>query len=184
VSVAVCATVVSTVHSPLLGTTALPVNSVEPSSSASRAQRQKYLAARIFLLLVLVIPAQSHLESARWWWSPTIVAALGMTPEQSMAVEMLCEDGLPARMRAREQFAVLEEQIRDVDRWAKSDDEFYSVTADLTRKLADVRTIECDLRRKMLDSTSQVLAPEQRQRLAGLIRQRRVMESTCPTGGR
>ena len=60
-----------------------------------------------------------------------------------MAVEMLYEDGLPARMRAREQFAALEEQIRDVDRWAKSDDEFYAVTGDLTRQLGEARSTEC-----------------------------------------
>jgi hypothetical protein len=138
-----------------------------------------YLAARLFLFLVFVIPAQPHLESARWWWSPPIVALLGMTPEQSIAVEMVYEDGLPARMRASERSAALEDQIRDVDRWASSDDEFYSVTADLTRKLGEARTIECDLRRQTLNSTNRALTPDQRQRLAGLIRRKRVMESTC-----
>ena len=97
-----------------------------------------------------------------------------------MAVEMVYEDGLPTRTRASEQSAALEDQIRDVDRWATSDDEFYSVTADLTRKLGAARIIECDLRRQMLDSTNRALTPDQRQKLAGLIRRKRVMESTCP----
>jgi len=54
-----------------------------------------------------VIGAQPQLDRARWWWSPTVAPFLGLTPEQSMIIERVYNDGLPAQMRAGAEIASL-----------------------------------------------------------------------------
>jgi hypothetical protein len=126
---------------------------------------------------VVVVSDQAHLEHDRWWRSPRVVALLQLTPEQSMAVEQLYEEGLPARNRAAEEVTYLDEELTYSKQWNGSDDELRR----LTEELATARVAECDLRLEMLERIIAPLSARQREQLTGLVRQNRVMESTCST---
>jgi hypothetical protein len=132
--------------------------------------------ARVVLFaLVVVVCDQARLEPDRWWRSSRDVALLGLTPEQSMAVERVYEDGLIARNRAGEEVIYLDEQLKYLRQWNGSDEELRR----LTRELANARAAECELFRQMLQRISEPLSARQREELARLVRQQRVMESTC-----
>jgi Spy/CpxP family protein refolding chaperone len=156
----------------------IPPSFATPLSGTSRPQkgwRIYFPPARIFLFLVIVIAAQPHLEPARWWWSPTIAPLLGLTPEQSTRIERLYQDGLPRQMRTVQEIAYLVEQITELNGSDTSHDEVIA----LAKQLAQARSVECQIRSRMLDLTGRALRPGQREKLARLIRQKRVMESTC-----
>jgi hypothetical protein len=135
--------------------------------------------ARGLVLAAVVVLDQARLEHDRWWRSPRVVALLRLAPEQSMAVEQLYEEGLPARNHAAENVIYLEEELKYSKQWNGSDDELRR----LTEELARARVAECELRLQMLERIIEPLAPPQREQLAGLVRQNRVMESTCSTIG-
>ena len=131
------------------------------------------------MLAALVVWDQARLEPDRWWWSPRVVAFLGVTPEQSMAVERLYEQGATTRNRAAEEVNYLDEELKYSKQWNGSDDELRR----LTEELARARAAECELRRQMLERIIEPLSARQREQLTGLVRQNRVMESTCPIVG-
>ena len=120
----------------------------------------------------VLVSAPARLEPARWWWSPSIVSALAVTPEQSRAIERLYEDGLPARRSATEDVIGLTEKVaRHLRDWAY-DDELLK----LTGQLVTARRDECDLRRRLLVLSAGPLSHGQREKLMQLIRDRQVAE--------
>lgn len=94
-----------------------------------------------------------------------------------MAVEQLYGEGLPARNRAAEEVNYLDEELKYSKQWNGSDDELRR----LTEELARARVAECELRLQMLQRIIEPLSVRQREQLTGLVRQNRIMESTCPT---
>jgi hypothetical protein len=124
-----------------------------------------------------MVSDQARLEHDRWWRAPRVVALLQLTREQVMAVEQLYEADLPTRNRAGEEVTYLDEELKYSKQWNGSDEELLR----LTQELARARVAECALRLQMLERIIEPLSAGQREQLTDLVRQNRVMESTCPT---
>ena len=129
------------------------------------ARRGIFILARGFVLAVVVAGTQVHLASARWWWSPTVVSALGITPEQSVAIERLSEDNLPARVHAGEEVIDLTARVGTLIRSDVYDDELLR----LTEQLLKAYSVQWELHRQMLAPTTRALSPQQREKLTRLI---------------
>ena len=121
------------------------------------------------------VPARvrpARLEPVRWWWSPPIVSALAVTPEQSSTIERLYEAGLPARRSASEDVISLTEKVARRLRDGAYDAELLK----LTSQLVNARWDDCEQRRQSLVLSAEPLSQDQRERLMQLIRNRRVAE--------
>src|SRR4029077_9604536 len=96
-----------------------------------KVRLQISLLAHGFLLLLLLAATQVHLRSVRWWWSPTVVAAIGIPPEQSAAIEGVYEDSLPAQQHASEDVIDATARVADLIRAQVFDDELLRLTEKL-----------------------------------------------------
>ena len=121
---------------------------------------------------MIVAFTQAHLVSARWWSSPTVVSALGITPDQSVTIERLSEDRLPARRNAGEEVIGLTARVAELIRADVYDDQLLHVTEQLLK----ARSVQWELHRQMLERTARALSPQQRKTLTRLVAERRVME--------
>lgn len=125
-----------------------------------------------FLCLALVAAAETRLDCARWWCSPSIISALTLTQEQSAAIEQLYEDSLPTRQQTSESVMRLTVHASDLIYQRAYDGELLQTTGELAR----VRAEEADIRRRALERTERVLTQGQRLRLAQLLALDRLME--------
>jgi Spy/CpxP family protein refolding chaperone len=124
------------------------------------------------LVFVLVLAGtEARLECVRWWSSPTVVSALGLTAEQTVAIERLYQDSLPARRHASEELCGLTGQIASRIEAGEYDDE----SLHLTERLAKAQSAQRDARRQMLELAARALSPEQRETLSRLVGEKRVM---------
>ena len=67
---------------------------------APRRRRQLVTARRLthrLVIALLVIGGQAPLDSVRWWRSPRVTSALGLTAEQSLAIDHIYQQTLPLR---------------------------------------------------------------------------------------
>jgi hypothetical protein len=117
------------------------------------------------LCFALVAAAEARLDCARWWCSPSIIAALMLTQEQSAAIEQLYQDSLPTRRQTSEQVMRLTVHASDLIYQRVFDDELLQTTSELVR----VRAEEADIRRRALEHTERVLTQGQRLHLAQLL---------------
>jgi hypothetical protein len=123
-------------------------------------------------VVYLLVCMPARLEPARWWWSPPIVSALAVTPEQSSTIEQLYEEGLSARRSASENVIVLTEKVEKRLRDGLYDDELLK----LTSQLVSARGHDCEQRRQLLVLSARPLSEDQREKLTRLIRDRGVAE--------
>ena len=135
-------------------------------------RRRIFIFTRGVVLVTIIAGTQVPLESVRWWLSPAFVSAIGITPQQSRAIEQLYEDGLPAQRQAGEDVVALTARVARLVRFGAYDDELLHLTGELVK----ARSTQCELRRQMLRRSDRPLSPPQRQRLARFIAERRVME--------
>lgn len=131
----------------------------------------------IFLRGVVVVTviagSQAHLEPLRWWSSPKVVSAIGITPQQAIAIERLYEDSLPAWRHAGEDVVNLTGRVARLVRAGKyHDDALLRLTSELVR----ARSVQYELHRHMLERTALPLWPEQRARLVRIMAEKRVLE--------
>ena len=101
-----------------------------------------------------------------------VESAIGITSQQSTAIEQLYEDSLPAQRHAGENVVELTAQVATRVRLGEYDDELLRLTAELVK----ARWIQCELRRQMLERASGPLSPQQRTKLARFIAEKGVME--------
>jgi Spy/CpxP family protein refolding chaperone len=127
---------------------------------------------RLFLSLALVAAAQTRLDSARWWCSPTVVSALTITQEQATTIERLYNDSLPVQRQTSERIMGLTVRVSDLIHRGIFDNELLQATAEL----AGVHAEEADIRRRMLQNSERVLTQEQRAHLARLLALNGLME--------
>ena len=136
-----------------------------------RPRRISFLAQGLLLLLILA-GTQEHLQSIRWWWSPTVVAALGITSEQAAAIERAYEDSLPAQRHASEEVIDATARVADLIRAQVYDDQLLH----LTERLAQAHSTQSELHRKLLERAARALTPEQRRMLGRLDARKRVVD--------
>ena len=70
---------------------------VPASSVARRRQRRR---VTLFAAAILIVAAQPHIETVRWWRSARTASALQLTPEEQNAIDRLYERALPEHCRA------------------------------------------------------------------------------------
>lgn len=141
----------------------------------SRNSRRRRLAIfwRGVVVVTIVAGSQVRLEPVRWWSSPRVVSAIGITPQQAVAIERLYEDSLPAWRNAGEDVVDLTERVARLVRAGRYDDEGL---LHLTGALVQARSVQYQLHRQMLERTARPLWPEQRATLARFMAEQRTPE--------
>lgn len=139
--------------------------------SLNSLRRRLDVLTRGVVLVTIVAATEARLEPVRWWSSPRVVSAIGITPQQAVAIERLYEDSLPAWRNAGEDVVNLTERVARLVRAGKYHDE---PLLHLTSELVQARSIQCELHRQMLERTTRPLWPEQRTRLARFMAQKGV----------
>jgi hypothetical protein len=124
---------------------------------------KRALRGLVFILVLAI--TEARLECLNWWWSPSVVSALRLTATQSMAIERLYQDSLPAQQHASEEVFGLTGQIAHRIDAGDYDDE----SLHLTERLAKAQSTECEVRRHMLELAAHALSLEQRERLSRLL---------------
>jgi len=125
----------------------------------TKSQHMTALAVRAFVIFLVLAYTQAMLESDRWWSSPSIVSALGISSEQSATIEQLYEQSLEARRHASEEVMELTGQITELILARVFDEQLLH----LTEKLTKARYDQGELSRRMFDLAAQTLTPEQRE---------------------
>jgi Spy/CpxP family protein refolding chaperone len=143
-----------------------------PTSNRTSLRSLTFLLAQTVVVLVIFASTQVHLQSVRWWWSPTVVAVLRITPEQSAAIERAYEDSLPAQRHASEDVIDTTGRVVDLIRAAVYDDQLLH----MTEKLVNAYSSQDEVQQKMRERAAHALTLEQRQKLIRLIAQKRVLE--------
>jgi Spy/CpxP family protein refolding chaperone len=122
---------------------------------------------------------QGHQPPKKWWIEPAFRAELGITDQQSAAIEAIWQKGLPDRTAARDQFekldAVLSKMILD------GADEA-AVTAQLDR-VEVARSDANKARVLMLYRMNKVLTQEQRAKLDAKVKAMREQRDGGRRGG-
>jgi len=125
------------------------------------------------VLVTIVAATEARLEPVRWWSSPRVATAIGITPPQAIAIEWLYQESLPAWQRAGEDVVDLTGRVATLLHFGEYDrDELLRLTGALVK----ARSVQCDLRRQMLERTTRPLSSQQRTRLARFIPEERVMK--------
>ena len=125
------------------------------------------------VLVTIVASTQARLEPVRWWSSPRVVSAIGLTPQQAIAIKWLYEDSLPAWRHASEDIVNLTGRIARLRRFGEYDED---ELLHLTGALVKARSVQCELYRQMLERTAGPLSPRQRASLARFIDGKGAME--------
>jgi hypothetical protein len=122
-------------------------------------------ALRALVFVLVLAGTEARLGCLNWWWSPSVVSALRLTATQSMAIERLYQDSLPAQQHASEEVFGLTGQIAHrIDAGDYVDESLH-----LTERLAKAQSTEREVRRHMLELADRALSPEQRERLSRLV---------------
>ena len=141
--------------------------------SLNSHRRRIAVLTRGIVLVTIVAATEARLEPVRWWSSPRVVSAIGITPPQAIAIEWLYEESLPAWQRAGEDVVDLTGRVARLLHFGEYDkDELLRLTGALVK----ARSVQCDLRRQMLERTARPLTSQQRERLARFISEERVMD--------
>jgi len=90
----------------------------------------------------------------------------------SIAIERLYEDSLPAQRHAGEEVVALTARVDTLIRFGLYNDELLHLTGELVK----ARSVQCELRRQMLERTARPLSPQQREKLTRFIAEKRVMD--------
>jgi len=109
-----------------------------------------------------------------------VVSALGVTPQQSTAIEPVYRTRLHAARRASAATIGTTEQVAARFRDGAYDDELLDVTS----QLVSARREQCERRREMLTLSAAALSPDQREALLRMIQARRIMECGDPSRSR
>lgn len=127
---------------------------------------------RLALTAILLILAEAQLAPVRWWQSPRVVRALGLTSIQSDALDRVYQQSVPAGQTASLQVMQLTERIVEALRDRRYDDELLRTTAALVR----ARDEECELRRRALGRAVAALQPGQQRELSRLLAAREIID--------
>jgi hypothetical protein len=119
-----------------------------------------------------LILAEAQLAPVRWWQSPRVVRALGLTSIQSDALDRVYQQSVPAGQTASLQVMQLTERIVEALRDRRYDDELLRTTAALVR----ARDEECELRRRALGRAVAALQPGQQRELSRLLAAREIID--------
>jgi len=146
-----------------------------PPTDVSLASLRRRIAVltRGVVLVTIVLGTEARLEPVRWWSSPRVVSAIGITPPQAIAIGWLYEESLPAWQRAGEDVVDLTGRVARLLHFGEYDED---ELLRLTGALVKARLVQCDLRRQMLEHTARPLSSQQRERLARFISEERVVD--------
>jgi hypothetical protein len=139
--------------------------------SATRSRPTSFLSHGLLMILILA-GAQVRLQPVRWWRSSTVVAALGITPEQATAIERAYEDSLPAQQHSSEEVIDATAPVAEQVRAQLFDEQLLR----LTERLARAGSTQSELHWKLLERAAGALTPEQRRKLARVAAEDRAME--------
>ena len=149
-----------------------PPLSSDPIPHRTSLRPPMFLLAQSVVVLLIFASTQVRLQSVRWWWSPTVVAVLGITPEQSAAIERSYENSLPAQRHASEEVIDTTGRIVDLIRAQVYDEQLLH----MTEKLVNAYSSQDEVQQKMREGAAHALTREQRQKLIRLIAQKLVLE--------
>jgi len=107
-------------------------------------------------------PDQGH-QQPKWWVDPKLRAELGITDQQSAAIEAIWQKGLPERSETRVNLEKLEAALDQMMLDASADEAAVITQID---KVEEARTDASKARTLMLYRINKVLTPEQRAKLA------------------
>jgi hypothetical protein len=127
---------------------------------------------RVLVCSAVMIGTQIQADSLRWWWSPSITAALALTPEQAAAIQQVYAEDLPSQQRASKEVIGLTEDIEKRIRDERYDDELLHITG----QLVAIRLEQCQLRRRTFELAIQILTPHQQDQLMRLAAEKRLAE--------
>jgi hypothetical protein len=147
-----------------------------PQRLASRLAKgrrpRKAVSTHVALCAALVLFASSPVEPVRWWRCAPLVAALRVTPDQRRAIERVYETRLPQMTDASVDVIQLTDRVAEKLREDQYDEELLV----LTDRLVHARRTQVDWRDQMLALSANTLSIDQRDLLARLIRERRIMD--------
>jgi hypothetical protein len=112
----------------------------------------------VLILAALTVMLEARVESTRWWWSPTVIAALGLSPAQSSALDRAYERSIPVRQRLAERIVALTDRVEQLNDRDAADEELMPVT----EQLAHAQCERGALRSSLIDSVDAILSPAQR----------------------
>ena len=136
-------------------------------------RRRLALLSRCVVVVAIITCSQVRLEPVRWWSSPRVASAIGITPQQAIEIEQLYEHSLPAWRNAGEDIVDLTERVTRLVRAGRYDDDG---PLHLTGALVHARSVQYQLHRQMLERTARPLWPEQRTTLARFMAEQLVPE--------
>jgi Spy/CpxP family protein refolding chaperone len=122
-------------------------------------------------------PDQGH-QPPKFWVDPKLRAELGITDQQSKDIEAIWAKGLPQRTETRAKVEKLEAAMDELMRDASLDEAAFVAQLD---KLEAARTEASKARMVLLYRINKQLKPEQRNKLAVLVK---AMREQRPDGGR
>ncbi len=123
-----------------------------------------HVRAVCVLCAIFVVAAQTQSVPVRWWMSPSIVRAVGVSATQIAHIEGQYERNIRAHEEASEAVIRLTESVREHLR-----NGYFDEMRTLTEQLAAARRTQCELRRRALEASSEALTAAQRERLRRLI---------------
>jgi hypothetical protein len=107
-----------------------------PDVSLNSHRRRIAVLTRGVVLVTIVAATEARLEPVRWWSSPRVVSAIGITPPQAIAIEWLYQESLPAWQRAGEDVVDLTGRVARLLHFGEYDrDELLRLTGALVKTL-------------------------------------------------
>jgi len=100
----------------------------------------------------------------RWWHSPVVVAAIGLTERQVQDIDQTHQERQPVRRQCVERLVEASNRLNQLIRDGFSQEDFSRQTQEISQVAADERA----LTRRLSDEIAALLSPEQRQLLAHL----------------
>src|SRR5262249_44387707 len=125
-------------------------------------------------------PEQGH-QPPKFWVDPKLKAELGITDQQSTAIEAIWQKGLPQRAETRSKLEKLEAQLDQMMLDASADEAAVIAQID---KVEAARTEASKARVLMLYRINKLLTPEQRAKVAAKAKEMREQRSGGGDGRR
>jgi len=114
---------------------------------------------------MLIVARPVPLAPVRWWESPAVVAAIGLTAHQRIAIDRLYERRLPGRRHCVERLVAASNRVAQLIRDGIYDESDLSQTQAIALAAAEQRT----LTRLLEKEIAGVLSPAQRGKLAAML---------------
>lgn len=127
-----------------------------------------FRCALVFAALAVML--QAHVESSRWWWSPDVIRALDLTPEQSRELDRAYDSTLPVRCHLAEQITALANRVQRLNATEASDNEVMPAT----ERLAHAQAERAQLSTELIARADRVLSPAQRPIFRRLLARHRI----------